>query len=231
MNQNQNRDIKLIQYKYLKKLEISSQFGKILPIDLEPRDDFTVNRNKEILFELKSYFVKKEEPDFLWLNLRINSELYSEFNDLINKIKKKFPILKIGVYANSLLFQYEDISKSLSLCDVIAINLNCVSSAKCSKICIFNENENLTSQKILNGIRLFKKKFKGYLSIYTILLGGINDSVEDIKALRDFISELKPDQISLGEFTGKAYKAISEEFKSFTKKYFSDLPFEVSFNF
>jgi len=220
-----------IQYKYLKKLEISSKFGKILPIDLEPRDNFSVNRNDEIIYELKKYFVKKEEPDYLWLNLRSNSELYRKFNDLINKIKSNFPNLKIGAYANSLLFQYEEIPKSLSLCDVIAINLNCVSSEKCSKICIFNENEKVISQKMLNGIRSFKKHFKGYLSIYTILLGGINDTVEDIKALREFISELKPDQISLGEFTGKAYKSISEEFKSFAKSYFSDLPFEVSFNF
>ena len=221
----------LIQYKYLKKLEISSQFGKILPIDLEPRDNFSGNRNDEIIYELKIYTMKKEEPDYLWLNLRSNSELYREFNDLICKIKAEFPNLKIGAYANSLLFQFEEISKSLSLCDVIAINLNCVSSEKCSKICIFNENEKLTSQKILNGIRLFKKSFKGYLSIYTILLGGINDSVEDIISLREFISELKPDQISLGEFTGKAYKPISEEFKTFAKSYFSDLPIEVSFNF
>lgn len=212
-------------------MEISSKFGKILPIDLEPRDNFSVNRNDEIIYELKKYFVKKEEPDYLWLNLRSNSELYREYNDLISKIKVNFLNLKIGAYANSLLFQYEEIPKSLSLCEVIAINLNCVSSEKCSKICIFNENEKVISQKMLNGIRLFKKNFKGYLSIYTILLGGINDTVEDIKALREFISELKPDQISLGEFTGKAYKPISEEFKSFVKDYFSDLPFEVSFNF
>ena len=220
-----------IQYKYLKELEISSQFGKILPIDLEPRDNFSVNRNDEIIYELKNYIVKKEEPDYLWLNLRSNSELYREFNDLISKLKDEFPNLKIGAYANSLLFQYEEIPRSLSLCDVIAINLNCVSAEKCSKICIFNENEKLTSQKMLNGIRGFRENFRGYLSIYTILLGGINDTVEDIKALREFISELKPDQISLGEFTGKAYKSISEEFKSFAKSYFSDLPFEVSFNF
>ena len=221
----------LIQYKYLKKMEISSQFGKILPIDLEPRDNFSVNRNDEIIYELKNYIVKKEEPDYLWLNLRSNSELYREFNNLISKIKEEFPNLKIGAYANSLLFQYEEIPKSLSLCDVIAINLNCVSAEKCSKIYIFNEDEKLTSQKMLDGIRGFKKNFRGYLSIYTILLGGINDTVEDIKALRDFISELKPDQLSLGELTGKAYKSISEEFKSFAKSYFSDLPFEVSFNF
>ena len=220
-----------IQYKYLKELEISSQFGKILPIDLEPRDNFSVNRNDEIIYELKNYIMKKEEPDYLWLNLRSNSELYREFNDIISKLKDEFPNLKIGAYANSLLFQYEEIPRSLSLCDVIAINLNCVSAEKCSKICIFNENEKLTSQKMLNGIRGFRENFRGYLSIYTILLGGINDTVEDIKALREFISELKPDQISLGEFTGKAYKSISEEFKSFAKSYFSDLPFEVSFNF
>ena len=175
MNQNRNRNNMWIQYKYLKKLEISSQFGKILPIDLEPRDNFSVNRNDEIIYELKKYFVKKEEPDYLWLNLRSNSELYREFNDLIHKIKGNFPNLKIGAYANSLLFQYEEIPKSLSLCDVIAINLNCVSSEKSSKIFIFNENEKLSSQKMLNGIRGFKKNFRGYLSIYTILLGGIND--------------------------------------------------------
>ncbi|MHA1987409.1 MAG: hypothetical protein ACW98D_12285 [Promethearchaeota archaeon] len=221
----------LIQYKYLKSLEISSEFGKILPIDIEPRDNFSISRNDEIIYELKNYIEKKEEPDYLWLNLRSNSKVYLEFNDLISKIKKDFPSLKIGAYANSLLFQYEEIPRSLSLCDVIAINLNCVSSGKCSKICVFNENEKLTSQKMLKGIRDFKKNFKGYLSIYTILMGGINDSVEDIKALRDFFAELKPDQITLGELTGKGYKPISEEFKSFVENFYSDLPFEVSFNF
>lgn len=217
-------------YLHLKELQTSSKFGKVLPVDF----DYTDNQilyypTEEIFSELKDYFLKKESPDYIWLKGVNNINLFFGFSRLLNKIKESFPNQKMGVYINCSLFNYEIVRTALLICDLLVINLNSVTPSNFHKSCICSEYFDV--QKILEGIRIFRKEFKGQFRIYTMFFKGINDDLDTVRELKNYLLDIAPDHVSINIFTGKDYESVSDEFKSKLKSILQNLPFNVSFRF
>jgi wyosine [tRNA(Phe)-imidazoG37] synthetase (radical SAM superfamily) len=107
--------------------------------------------------------------------------------------------------------------------------LNSMDESNFSKVCACNEPVKLNDVK--KGIRDFARDFQGYLFVYTMFLNGVNDTVENVTELKDFIIEIRPHSFSIGEYTEGGFGPISREFKNYIKESFNDMPFEISFNF
>lgn len=217
-------------YLHLKELQTSSKFGKVLPVDFDYIDNqIPYYPTEEIFSELKDYLLTKESPDYIWLKGINDINLLFGFNRLLKKIKENFPNQKMGVYINCSLFNYERVRKALLICDLIVINLNSVTPSNFHKSCICFDFFNV--QEILNGIRIFRKEFKGYFRIYTMFFKGVNDNLDTVRDLKKFLLEINPDHFSVNVFTGKDLESVSNEFKTNLKEIFHDLPFKVSFRF
>ncbi|MFX1494039.1 MAG: hypothetical protein ACFFBZ_07135 [Promethearchaeota archaeon] len=217
-------------YIHLKDIQNSPKFGKVLPVD------FNTNGNQiqfyptdEIFSEVEDYFIKKESPDYIWLKGINDLNLFSGFKRLLNKMKETFPNQKIGAYVNCSLLQHVKVRKVLSSCNLIVINLNTINPSTFHKACICNEDINV--QDIMDGIKSFRKEFNGYFSIYTMFLKDINDNLEDVIALKNYLLEVNPDHFSVNVFTGKGFGPVSNGFKKRVKEILKNLPFEVSFTF
>ncbi|TFG23468.1 MAG: hypothetical protein EU533_03150 [Promethearchaeota archaeon] len=217
-------------YIHLKEIQRSPKFGTVLPIDFECEDkQNNIYPTDEIFSEITDYFTKKESPEYIWLKGINDISLFFSFQRLINMIKDTFPNQKIGVYVNASLFVENYIRKTLSICDLVVINLNSVSPTHFYQSCICHKNSNI--EEILNGIQTFKREYNGYFSIYTMFLKGINDNREDIVNLKHYLLEVKPDHFSVNTFTGNGFEPISDEFKFQIKEILQDLPFKISFSF
>jgi len=144
-------------------------------------------------------------------------------------MKETFPNQKIGAYVNCSLLQHPKVRKVLSSCNLIVINLNTINPSTFSKACVCNEDVNV--QDIMDGIKSFRKEFNGYFSIYTMFLKDINDNLEDVIALKNYLLEVNPDHFSVNIFTGKGFEPVSDEFKTRVKEILNTLPIEVSFTF
>lgn len=217
-------------YTHLKDIQCSPKFGKVLPIDHgceKNQTDFYPT--DEIFSEIKDFFTKKESPDYIWLKGINDISLFLGFQRLINMIKQTFPNQKIGVYINASLLTEDIIRKTLLNCDLVVINLNSVIPSHFYRSCICTKKSDI--EEILNGIRTFKNDFKGYFSIYTMFLKGINDSVEDIVRLKNYLTKVNPNHLSVNIFTGNGFEPISEEIKAQIKEILQDMPLNVSFTF
>jgi len=215
---------------YLKDIQNSSKFGKVLPIDFNSNgSQIRFYPTDEIFLEVEDYFIKKESPDYIWLKGINDLSLFSGFKRLLNKMKETFPNQKIGAYVNCSLLQHTKVRKVLSSCNLIVINLNTVNPSTFHKACICNEDANV--QDIMDGIRSFRKEFDGYFSIYTMFLKDINDNLEDVIELKKYLLEVTPDHFSVNIFTGKDFKPVSDEFKMRVKEILNNLPFDLSFTF
>ncbi|MBY9004480.1 MAG: hypothetical protein KGD73_10945, partial [Candidatus Lokiarchaeota archaeon] len=126
-------------------------------------------------------------------------------------------------------FQRKDIRDDLQGCDLLAINLNSMDESNFSKLCACNEPVELKDVK--NGIKEFAKDFQGHLFIYTLFLKGVNDTVENVRDLKDFLIEIQPNSFSIGEYLEGGFESISKEFKEYIKESFQDAPFDISFKF
>lgn len=218
-------------YKYLQKIKISPKFGSLLPIDFNPYKLRSIQAYpaEDIYFEIKTFILNSGSPDYIWLNAPGDFSLYAGLRRLIKLIHLEYPDQKIGIYANSTLFQRKDIQDDLLECDLIAINLNSMNESNFSKLCACNEPVKLSDVK--EGIKEFSKVFRGHLFIYTLFLKGVNDTVENVRELKDFLIEIHPTSFSIGEYLEGGFDPISPDFKSHLKQSFQDLPFDISFKF
>lgn len=183
----------------------------------------------EIYAEINDFFIKKNSPDYVWLKGINDKSLILGFQRLLNMIKGTFPNQKIGVYINASLLTEDHIRKALLICDLVVINLNSVIPAHFYKSCICQKDSDI--QEILNGIRTFKKEYKGYFSIYTMFLRGINDNVKDLINLKNYITQVKPDHFSVNIFKGNGFQPVSDAFKVQIKNILQEIPLNVSFTF
>ena len=218
-------------YKYLQKVKLSPKFGKLLPIDFNPYKLRSISSYpaEDIYFEIKTYILNSGSPDYIWLNAPGDYSLYAGLRRLMKLIHIEHPNQKIGIYANSTLFQKQDIRKDLEKCDLIAINLNCMDEINFTRLCACNEPVKLSDVK--EGIKEFAENFQGYLFINSLFLKGVNDTIENVKDLKDFMIDIHPNSFSIGEYVEGGFEPISPEFKRYIKDSLQDAPFDISFKF
>ena len=217
-------------YIHLKEIQRSPKFGTVLPIDFECEESKTkIYPTDEIFSEIKDYLTKRKRPEYIWLKGINDISLLFSFQRLINMIKFTFPNQKIGVYVNASLFAENNVRKTLLICDLVVINLNSVIPSHFYQSCICPKGSFI--EEILKGIQTFKNEYKGYFSIYTMVLKGINDNKEDIENLKNYLLKVKPDHFSVNIFTGNGFEPISEEFKLQIKEILQEIPLNISFTF
>jgi len=223
--------VKWMGYKYLQKVKLSPKFGRLLPVDFNPYHLRSIRTYpaEDIYFEIRTYILNSGSPDYIWLKGPGDFSLYSGLRRLIRLIHLEYPNQKIGIYANSTLFQREDVREDLQECDLLAINLNSMDESNFTKVCACNEPVKLKDIKM--GIREFAKDFHGHLFIYTMFLKGVNDTIENVNELKDFMEEIQPDSFSIGEYIEEGFESLSQKFKNYIKESFQELPFEISIKF
>jgi len=214
--------VKWMGYKYLQKVKLSPKFGRLLPVDFNPYHLRSIRTYpaEDIYFEIRTYILNSGSPDYIWLKGPGDFSLYSGLRRLIRLIHLEYPNQKIGIYANSTLFQREDVREDLQECDLLAINLNSMDESNFMKL-----------KDIKMGIKEFAKDFHGHLFIYTMFLKGVNDTIENVNELKDFMEEIQPDSFSIGEYIEEGFESLSQKFKNYIKESFQELPFEISIKF
>jgi len=220
-----------MEYKYISEIQHDSWFGLVAPIHLNSFKSISVKDfpTEEIFREINHFIFQNGNPDYLWFKIPNDPHIFHKIKLLIKVIKKYYPDQKIGTYINCSILCNEIAKKELLDFDFIAVNINSIEPSNYLKVnpyCI-----DIGLKDLLEGMVGFKKSYNGHLGIYTMFFSGINDDIDNIKSLKDFLIDIKPDYISIGNYVGKGFKPVSEEFKTTLKKSFDKVPFDVIFIF
>lgn len=220
-----------MEYRLIKRVKLNLDFGTLLSIDFSRYHESNglSKITEELINEIRENFQNEGDPDYFWFRGIGNSLKYSSCKNIINEIKESYPNQKIGMYLNCELFQEEKLRNDFYENDLVAINLNSIDSIDFSKINKCSSTVN--SFDVLEGIKEFRKKFKGNLGIYTLFLRGINDNLKNIELLKTFLLEIMPDHFSVSNYTLDGFEPISNEFKKKVKDTFRYLPFKVIYMF
>ncbi|HOK56006.1 MAG TPA: radical SAM protein [bacterium] len=138
---------------------------------------------KEVIESLKGKeidyisFVPDGEPT---LDINLGKEI---------EILKGFGI-KIAVITNSSLIWRKDVRDDLKKADCVSIKVDALSEDIWRKI--NRPYKSLKLNEILEGIKIFSKEFKGELLTETLFVKNLNDSVEEIEKIGEFLKEVKP---------------------------------------
>jgi len=105
--------------------------------------------------------------------------------------------IKVAVIENASLLWREDVRDDLSEADWVSLKVDAVTEEAWRKVC--RPHSALNHETVLRGMADFADMFKGELATETMLIEGLNDSVEEVEKIADFLATLRP---------SKAYIAI-----------------------
>jgi len=107
---------------------------------------------------------------------------------------KQFNI-KIAVITNSSLLDDKKVRADLLEADWVSVKVDTVNENTWHKIDRPHGKLNFTS--IQNGIKLFSTEYSNYFAVETMLVKGVNDSDEELKAISEFVQTLNPEKVYL----------------------------------
>ena len=105
--------------------------------------------------------------------------------------------IKVAVIENASLLWREDVRDDLSEADWVSLKVDAVTEEAWRRVC--RPHSALNHETVLRGMADFADMFKGELATETMLIEGLNDSVEEVEKVADFLATLRP---------SKAYIAI-----------------------
>ncbi|MHA1211586.1 MAG: radical SAM protein [Candidatus Heimdallarchaeota archaeon] len=234
-----------MKYQFVKGVINALGFEKVLKVDFTPkktcnfdcvycivgRTTTWLNERKaynnvdSVYNEIQHYIKNNGEIKYALLTGSGEPALYSGFGELILKIKKEFPNIKIMAYTNCSLLSRQDVVNEFLLCDILGCNLNAVYDDEFKKIC--RPYKGVRLKDALEGLLRFKKKFKGVLFVDTKFIADMNSTARNVTGLLEYLTELKPDKYSAIMRKYKGTKP-SNEFAFLVKEKVSELPFTTN---
>jgi wyosine [tRNA(Phe)-imidazoG37] synthetase (radical SAM superfamily) len=154
--------------------------------------------------------------------------LNKDLGYLIRKIKEMSDI-PVAVLTNGTLLHLKEVRADLMAADLVLPSLDAVSPEAFNRI--NQQHKDLDIKTIIQGIKDFKKEFKGEVWLEVLLAKGINDSMEEAALVYDVAKEIQPDRIQLNSLDRPpAYKGIEAADRKTLEdiaEMWKDLPVEI----
>jgi len=193
----------------------SRRFGKSLGVDLSPnkkqcnfdclycelKSAKTVANYKEViavdevLEAIKKALQTHKNIDFVTITANGEPTLYPFLNELIEAINSFKGSIKTLILSNGSTIDKKQVQEALKKFDVVKLSLDCATK-KCFKKLDRND-DSVDLESIKKGMLEFRRVYKGNLQIEILFVEGLNDKLEEIEKLNEFLLELKPDAIDL----------------------------------
>ncbi|HZX11641.1 MAG TPA: radical SAM protein [Acidobacteriota bacterium] len=167
------------------------QLGPTTKKTTESKDYFP---EQEIISQIKKRIETSSRIDYITFSGSGEPTLNSKIGTLIKKIKKITDI-PVAVLTNSTLLTKKNVRASLKQADLVVPSLDAATQDVFEKI--NRPHASLKIEDIIEGLKQFRKEFKGDLWLEIILVKGMNDSEAHVKALKKAIHEIKPDVVQL----------------------------------
>jgi wyosine [tRNA(Phe)-imidazoG37] synthetase (radical SAM superfamily) len=151
---------------------------------------------EQVLGELDRYFQEHSRgADVLTFSSAGEPTLYLGLGDLLKAIKQRFPHLPLVVLTNGSLLWDPQVRKELHLADRVVPSLDAASEEVFSKI--NRPHHSLELARVIEGIHSLGRDCPGRFHLEVMLVAGLNDDEEHLRALARTAESLNPDRIEL----------------------------------
>ena len=194
----------------------SRRFGKSLGVDLSPSkkqcnfdclyceldpaktmdsyDD--VVSVEQVTNALKQALEEHKDIDFITLTANGEPTLYPHLSELIDEINAFKGKTKTLILSNAATIDDSKIQEALLKLDEVKLSLDCATQ-KCLKK-LDRSHSGIEVENIKAGMLEFKSRYAGPLVIEILIVKTLNDSVEEIYKLNEYLLKLQPTRIDIG---------------------------------
>lgn len=202
-------------YQYLFGPVPSRRLGMSLGVDLVPHKVCSLNcvycecgktttlttERKEyisydaVVAEIDDYIQNNPLPDYITFSGSGEPTLNSRFGDVMQYIKKRNKIIPVAVLTNGTLMNDPQVRQELAQADVVLPSLDAAEHLAFIKV--NRPHRTLNVPELIRGLVDFRKEYSGKIWLEVLIIPGINDHPENLKALKEAFLEIKPDEIQL----------------------------------
>ena len=168
------------------------ELKKAEPISLIKREPEV----EDIITEIKNYIGVNGYPDVITITANGEPTLYSKLDSLIDELNRIKGNSKTLILSNGSTIKNSETQKTLTKFDMVKISLDAVDQKTFRKI--NRALKEIQVKDIIQGLKEFRKKFRGELIIEVLLVRYVNDSLENITKTAEILKEIKPDRVDLG---------------------------------
>jgi len=108
---------------------------------------------------------------------------------------KKMTSVPVAVLTNASLLVRKSVRQALRPADVVVPSLDAATAAGFRKV--NRPQPSVRVESIIAGLERFRSEFRGRIWLEVMLVKGLNDSAEDVAALKGAIARVRPDRIQL----------------------------------
>ena len=168
--------------------------------EIGPTTNLTCERQEytptsEIIAEINLLLANSHPPiDIFTITASGEPTLHTGLGRIIAHLKQK-TAKPVAVLTNGSLLYRQEVRRELQEADIVIPSLDAALEQNFRKI--NRPAECVSLADIINGMKLFCKEFNGQVWLEILLLKGINDSPEEIAALRKAVADIQPNKIQL----------------------------------
>ncbi len=166
------------------------QVGKTTCKSIDPMDYVAP---EAVLPQIQSK-LKETFPDAVTLAGSGEPTLHAQLGNIIHEIRPFSPA-RVALLTNGSLFWRDEVLQGALEAHIIMPTLTTAFQATFEKI--HRPHACLTLEMVVKGLTCLRKAYRGEYALEVMLLAGINDSDEELDALKPLIRRLSPDKIQL----------------------------------
>ena len=165
------------------------QLGRSLKMVADRQEYYDPN---DLLLEAKEKIMNaktnNEAIDYLAIVPDGEPTLDKNLGELIELLK---PLgFKVAVITNSTLLQRPDVREGICKADWVSVKIDTLDETIWRKI--DRPHRKIVFDSMLNGIETFSREYNGQFVTETMLVRNLNDDIENIRKVAEFIREIKP---------------------------------------
>jgi wyosine [tRNA(Phe)-imidazoG37] synthetase (radical SAM superfamily) len=149
----------------------------------------------EVLDELSDYLSGAPHLDFITFSGAGEPTLSLSLGEVISFLKNRFPRYRVAVLTGGSLLCDPRVREELSRADVVLPTLSSVIGQTFQKI--HRPDDELTVNKLLEGLIAFRKGYQGEIWLEVFIIHGLNTSDTELDGLKTAIPAIHPDRIQL----------------------------------
>lgn len=192
----------------------SRRLGRSLGVDIIPkklctldciycelgRTDKRALRRKEyvptndVIAQVKSFLADHEGIDVITFSGSGEPTLHSGLGSMIGALKE-WTSTPVAVITNGTLLYREDVRHDLLEADIVLPSLDAATEK--TFMAINRPHPRLHLAAIVEGLKQFRKEYRGQLWVEVLFVEGVNDSNEETQRMRDILEDIGPDKVQL----------------------------------